>query len=78
MDTKHLPQELQEALGVFYLEQYSEANRAVRKDLLRELRYIRSDLEESKNEPMDLELGEIYKNHLINVFKIIEKELKED
>lgn len=77
MDTTHLPSELQEALGVFYLEKYNEAYHNVRKDILRELSAIRSDFNESKSEPMDLELGEIYKNHLDNVFKIIERECQE-
>ena len=77
MDTNQLPAELQELLGVFYLEKYNEAYSAVRKDILRKLSAIRSDFEESKDEPMDLELGEIYKNHLANVFKIIERECQE-
>ena len=42
-------------------------------DILDSVRAIRADFELSKNDNMDEVLGEIYRNHLENIFKIIDR-----
>lgn len=48
-----------------------EASQSCCDDIAYELKSIFADFCESEHDEMDVELGEIYRNHLRNVFKVL-------